>query len=265
MIKTQNKNKSRFLVKKEGEASKLLKDYVYDQEARVYEFWSKQSELHKFLFSLETILVNEVGVIDGKYGIERAHVAEVVYNRYYDDFYNQLDTKQSLYSKIDPSIDKIKEKWLNTLFRVGEFSFTYHFIPAVTKIFCPDMSRRGKAIRDKNLKIILKSVKKYDGGFKAFRYFSRVSMLGKIDMSTVWDDYVRLPEMPGYRSQYQRRLLRYYLADKYQYLYSFTDDLNREHTVVKIKNKTYSYRLERGKVVFYDYRNPHLFAYFKKK
>ena len=36
-------------------------------------------------------------------------------------------------------------------------------------------------------------------------YFSRISMLGKIDMSTVWTGYNRMPEMVGYQSKNQRR------------------------------------------------------------
>ncbi len=265
LIKIKNKNKARFLVKKQNEASHKLQEFVYNKEAETYEFWSKQSELSKALYTLETIIVNEVGVIDGKFGLERRSVAEVVINRYYDDFYNQLESDQILVEHISKDIEIKKQLWLNVLFKVGEFSFTYHYIPAVSQIFCPDMSRRGRAIRKKNLKIALDALKEYDGSFKAFRYFSRISMLGKIDMSSVWTDYQRLPEMVGYKSIHQAKLARYYHSDKYKYLYQFVDKDNIQYTVVKIKDKTYSMRWAKGRPVFYDYRNPHLFAYFSKK
>lgn len=265
IIKLKNKNKSKFIVKKENEASRKLKEFVNGKQKLVYELWSKEKELNKALYSLETILVNEVGVIDGKHGLERAAVAKVVFNRYKDDFYNQLDPNQPLAKLIDDQINISKEHWLNVLFRVGEFSFTYHYISGVVKIFCPDMSRRGRGIRNKNLKIILKASKTYDKSFKAFRYFSRVSMMGKIDMSSVWSDYVRLPEQIGYESLHQRRLMTYYIAGKYQYYYSFVDIKGIEFNVISINERTYSMRLKKGKPVFFDYRNPHLFAYFSKK
>lgn len=265
IIKTTNKKKAKFLVQKENASSDKLKNYVYQKQAEVYEYWASKSELFKALYVLETILVNEVGVLDGQFALERQSVAQVVINRYYDDYYNQLSEKQILYDFINKDIDKDDELWLNVLFRVGEFSFTYHYISAVSKIFCPDMSPRGKEIRNKNLKIILKVLKGYDGSFEAYRYFSRISMLGKIDMSTVWTGYRRLPEMVGYESQNQQKLMRLYLADKYQYLYTFVDKRNVEFTVVEIDDESYSMRWQKGKPVFYDYRNPHLFAYFSKK
>jgi hypothetical protein len=265
IIKSKNKKKSKFIVKKDNEASRVLREFVYKKQALVYEHWQKESELNKALYSLETILVNEVGILDGKHGLERAAVAEVVLNRHTDDFYNQLSKEQPIYNYINENIDKDKEHWLNVLFKIGEFSFTYHYIPGAAKIFCPDMSRRGKGIRNKNLKIILKTLKTYDKSFDAFRYYSRISMLGKIDMSSVWSDYKRIPELIGYESLHQRRLMTHYQSGKYKYYYSFFDRKGVEYNVVHIKDKTYSMRWEKGKPKFYDYRNPHLFAYFSKK
>lgn len=265
LVAIKNKNKAKFLVKKENEAAIDLRQYVYKKQAETYEFWAKQTELYKAMFSLETILVHEVGVIDGEHGLERMNVARVVLNRYHDDFYNQLEDDQPIVKYISKDIDTEEEKWLNVLFKIGEFSFTYHYIPAVTGIYCPDMSRRGKGIRGKNLKFALKTLRSHDGSFKAFRYFSRVSMLGKIDMSTVWTGYQRLPEGPGYKAAAQRRLLHRYYADRYQYLYSYRDSRKREFNVLKIGKKIYSMNWEKGQPVFYDYRNPHYFKYFSKK
>ena len=265
IIATKNKNKAKFLIKKENEAAYNLKNFVYRKEAQTYAWWAKKPKLMKALFSMETILVHEVGVLDGEHGLERMSVAGVVLNRVNDSFYNQLAQKQLILKFIPDDIDVEDEHWLNVLFRVGEFSFTYHYIPAVSGIFCPDMSRRGRSIRKDNLKFALRAMKFHDGKFNAFRYFSRISMLGKIDMSTVWTNYVRMPEIPGLESTHQRQLVSYYYADRYQYLYSFRDARGVQFAVVQIKDKSYAMRWSKGIPVFHDYRDPHLFAYFSKK
>lgn len=266
LIKIKNKNKAKFLVAKENEASQKMKEFVYSKQAKAYEFWSKQSVLNKALYSLETILYNEVGVIDGPYGLERSAVAKVVLNRYFDSFYNQLDPNQWMLRYINPKIETKNEKWLNVLFRIGEFSFTYHYIPAVVETFCPSMTKRSRKIRNKNLKISLKAIKSFEKDkFEGMRYFSRISMLGKIDMSSVWSSYSRLPEMVGYESSNQRKLLSYYLGDKYEFLYTFTASDKTEYTVIKTDLGIFAMKWSRGMPRFYDYRDPQLFAYFKKK
>ena len=263
--KVQNKKKAKFLIKKENEHSNDLKDFVYKKQAEVYEWWVKRSELSKALFAMETILVNEVGVIDGKHGLERQTVAKVVLNRYFDDFYNQLEADQQLVKYLNKDIETEKEKWLNVLFKVGEFSFTYHYIPAVEEIFCPDQSRRGIGIRRDNLKISLKAINEFTGDFKGFRYFSRVSMLGKINMASVWTEYEKLPEQVGYKSTNQAKLSRFFLADNYTYFYTFTDIKGLEYQAIRIDGEVYSMRWIKGKPIFFDYLNPHLFTYFSKK
>lgn len=265
IVQENNKKKAKFLIQKENEATKKLQDFVYSKQAETYKFWSKQSEIHKALYVLETILINEVGVLDGPFGLERISVAKVVLNRYHDDFYNQLEDDQIFMNYLDKNIDHEEELWLNVLFKVAEFSFTFHYIPGVAKIFCPDMSSRGNAIRRKNLKIALKTIRSHTGDFKGMRYFSRISMFGKIDMSSVWKDYERLPERVGYESLRQRQLAYQYHSNQYQYLYNFNDDKGVDYTVVKINERTYSMRWIKGKPVFFDYRNPHLFKYFVKK
>ena len=126
------------------------------------------------------------------------------------------------------------------------------------------MSRLGRNLRETNIKISLKAIKEYRPEFNVLRYFSRISMLGKIDMSSVWTDYKKLPEAPGHKAIEQRRLTRLYLADKYRYLYTFLDKKRVEYTVVQMGKKIYSLRWIKGKPVFFDYRNPQLFSYFKK-
>lgn len=266
IIQIENQKKAKKLVKAKNQATVKMKKFVYSKQAEVYRWWTKQSDLMRALFVLETILFNEVGTVDGKDALERYDVAQIVLNRIDDEFYSSLDPDQEIvkYLKMDYK-EYAKYKWLNALFRVGEFSFTYHYIGSVVKIFCPDMSRIGRNLREKNVKISLKSIKEYRPEFNVLRYFSRVSMLGKIDMSSVWFDYEKYPERPGYIVANQRKLIRFYLADKYQYLYSFTDPKGLSYQVIKIGDDTYSMRWVRGKPQFYKYRNPHLFKYFIKK
>ena len=266
IIQVKNKKKARKLVKEKNEATIRLKEYVYTKQAEVYKWWMDKPELMKALFVMETILFNEVGRVDGQDALERMDVAQIVLNRVGHPFYSSLDPNQELIKHLGLSEEKYgKNKWLNTLFRVGEFSFTYHYISSVVKIFCPDMSSIGRSLRSKNVKISLEALKDHKDSFNVLRYFSRVSMLGKIDMSTVWFDYEKYPERPGYEVQNQRLLARLFLAGKYQYLYSFTDPEGGSFQVVKIGDKTYSVNWKKGRPVFHKYRDPHLFKYFIKK
>ena len=266
IIQIKNRDKAKKLVLRKNQATLEMKKFVYTKQAEVYRWWTKQDPLMRAVFVLETALFNEVGTVDGKDALERYDVAQIVMNRVEDDFYSSLDPNQELVKYI-----KLKQKeyatykWLNALFRVGEFSFTYHYISSVVKIFCPDMSRAGRNLREKNIKISLKAIKNYRPDFNVLRYFSRISMLGKIDMSSVWFDYEQYPERAGYLVGNQRRLIRFYLADKYQYLYSFTDPKGLSFQVIKIGDDTYAMRWVRGKPQFYKYRDPHLFKYFLKK
>lgn len=266
IVKLKNKEKAKELVKEKNEATISLKDYVYSKQADVYLFWKNQSEFFKALFVLDTILFNEVGGVDGEDGLERADVVNVVLNRMNMPFYRTLEKDQLLWKYLPlPEPDIQKEHWLNVLFKVGEFSFTYHYIGAAVNIFCPDMSRAGKALRAENLKIILKNVKKFTGKFTGVRYFSRVSMKGKIDMSTVWSDYEKIAERPGFETSNSNQLAHYYLNNEYRYLYSFIDPKGLKYQVVEIKDQTYSMTWVRGRPKFFNYRNPHLFTYFSQK
>jgi hypothetical protein len=266
IVKAKNRKKAKKLVKNKNEASIELKKFTYKKQAEVYNFWRKKKRLWKAMFSQETILFNEVGTIDGKDALERHDVAHIVMNRVQDSFYSNLTETQPLvkYLNLKPK-EWEKEKWLNTLFKIGEFSFTYHYISSVVKIFCPDMSRRGKQIRNKNLKIALKAMKEPRENYKVFRYFSRVSMLGKIDMASVWSDYVKIPEKPGFEVSRQKKLRRLYYADKYHFLYNFTDPKGISFQVIEINARTYSMTWKRGRPRFFKYRDPHLFTYFSKK
>jgi hypothetical protein len=266
IIKSKNKKKAALIVKNKNQASIALKEFTYEKQAETYNFWRNKPQLWKSLFVLETILYNEVGTVDEPDGLEREDVAHIVMNRVLDPVYSQLNSKQPLVKELNlKASDWKKEKWLNTLFRVGEFSFTYHYIPSSSKIYCPDMSRRGKSLRKRNLKISLKALKNIRTDFDVFRYFSRVSMLGKIDMSTVWKNYIAVAEKHGYEVPNQKKLLKIYNSNKYEFFYKFTDPKGTDFQVLRIQNKVYSMTFKRGRPFFYKYRNPHLFKYFRKK
>lgn len=266
IIKLKNKEKAKQLVHEKNQATIKLKEYTYSKQADVFMFWQKQPELMKALFVLETILYNEVGSVDGVDGLERADVVKVVLNRMKIPFYRTLEKTQPLWKYIPLSEEEIqKEHWLNVLLKIGEFSFTYHYIGASSKIFCPDMSRAGKNLRAENLKIALKTMQSYAAKFKAVRYFSRVSMRGKIDMSSVWTDFKKVEERPGYEAINNNQLGHYYLNNEYRYLYSFIDPKGHKYQVVEIKDKIYSMTWVRGRPKFFNYRNPHLFTYFAEK
>ena len=261
IIQSKNKAKAQKLVKEKNESAIALKDFVLKNQEETYRFWTRQKPLMRSLYVMETILFNEVGRVEGKRIFERNDVAQIVINRLDDPFYSTLDPKQKLALQLGD--DSKGYPWLNVLFKVGEFSFTYYYISTVVKIFCPDGSRVGRKLRQENLKISIKAMKHPRSKFSATRYFSRVSMLGKIDMSSVWENHRPINERAGDRLEGQRVLLKQYLADKYQFFYSFTDPSGRNFEVIEIRDEVYCVTWRKGKPIFYQYRDPHLFKYFE--
>src|SRR5690606_22125538 len=159
-----------------------LKDYVYSRQADVYKYWLGQSELNRAIFVIETILMNEVGGVDGDEALERMDVARVVMNRLDKPQYLSIGKKEFIHPylrKVTSDIHLKNEKFLNALFKQGAFSFTYYYKSGVSKIYCPDLSRKAKNIRQKNIEIALQVLKEEDSTFKATRYFSRASMIGR--------------------------------------------------------------------------------------
>ena len=174
-----------------------LKDFVLTKEGAAYEFWSKKSELFQYLYALETILYAEVGRIDAPDALERRDVAQVVINRFSHPMYSEMLTTDALYSYIPKELLNKTNKWLNVLFKEGEFSFTYFYIPGNMHIYCPDMSKVGQFLRRENVRIALELLNKPRKNFPALRYFSRMSMYGRIEMDSLWEDYKALGEVPG--------------------------------------------------------------------
>lgn len=265
LILPENRQKSRELIKEHNQAQLQLKEFVFSRQSDSFEFWKKQSEVNKALFTLDTILYNEVGDVDKDEPLERLDVAQVVFNRQGVDEYHTLKKDQPLYKRL---LEKFSEKdiqseaWLNILFRQGEFSFTYYYIPGVVKMFCSDLSPLGRRLQHENLEIALSVLREPRMDFTPLRYFSRASMLGRINMASVWDNYQKFPERAGLLMNNQGELKKSYQKGEFTFLYEFIDPKGEGYIVLEINNKICVAKLTPGGPIFYSYRNPHYFAYF---
>lgn len=253
------------LVTKRSVAKHILKDFILKREAEAWRFWAQKAEIHQAFFAMETILINEVGTLDTKDALERKDVSQVVINRRNIPSYSELTAKDSITSYLkDLGMEKIqKHPWLNVLFKEGEFSFTYFFIPASMRIFCSDQSPTGKFLQRENLGIALQMLRSPNYPFRAIRYFSRASMVGRIDMAPMWVGHDTFPERPGIEVSGQK-VEAALKRGQYQYFYTFTDPEGKNFDVVEVNERTYV--VSDGPVrKVYQYRNPHLFRYFVKK
>lgn len=241
-----------------------LKKFVLTKEAQTYEFWAKQSDLMQALFSLETILYNEVGRSDAPDALERRDVAQIVMNRSENSHYNKFSKSDVLPDYLNTNTkDQNKNKWLNVLFKEGEFSFTYFYIPENYQIYCPDMSRSGRFYRRENIRIAINSLNHPRKKFKALRYYSRVSMFGRIKMDSLWSDFIPLPEVPGKLVKNAKKLINKIGTVPRTILYKFKGkEPNDIFHVIEINNKKYVVDANNTKNIYY-YRNPHLFRYFE--
>ena len=258
---------NRELIREHNQASNRLKEFVYKKQAEVYQYWLHQPELARAIFVLETILLNEVGGVDGEEALERMDVARVVMNRLDKPRYLAIGENEFIYpylKKVTSDFHLKDEKWLNALFKQGEFSFTYYYMSGVAKIFCPDMSPMAKRLRNQNVKIALQVLKEEDTSFKPTRYFSRASMIGRIHMDSIWEDYIPYPERPGLLVDGQKKLLKAYESGSYTYHYSFKDPAFQIFQVLEIDGKSYAMGEKNGVKLFYQHRNPHYFRYFTR-
>lgn len=239
-----------------------LKEYVLKKEAESYTYWSKKSDLFQYLYAMETILYAEVGRIDAPDALERRDVGQVVINRYSHPFYSEISRDDSIFEYLPKDLSVKNFKWLNVLFKEGEFSFTYFYIQGNLHIYCPDMSKTGQFLRRENVRIALELLNKPRKNFDALRYFSRMSMFGRIEMDTLWENYKSLEEVPGNPVKNPKKLSTLYKQDRYKFLYDFkVSETGKIYVVVEIKGKTYVIDYLNPKHVFY-YRNPHSFRYF---
>ena len=239
-----------------------LKEFVLKKEAASYEYWSKKSELFQYLYALETILYAEVGRIDAPDALERRDVAQVVINRFSNDYYSNMGAEDALNEYLSKDLKTKDHKWLNVLFKEGEFSFTYFYIPGNLHIYCPDMSKVGQFLRRENVRIALALLNKPRKDFPAMRYFSRVSMFGRIEMDSLWENYKAVGEVPGRPVKNKKKLGDLYKQDRYKYLYDFETNHNKKtYIVVEMKGKPYVVDFNKPSQVYY-YRNPNQFRYF---
>lgn len=263
----KNSTPNRQLILQHNEAANRLKDFVYTKQAEVYKYWLNQPELPRAIYVLETILLNEVGGVDGDDALERMDVARVVLNRLDKPKYLVIGKKEFIHpylKKVTSEFHIKNERWLNALFKQGEFSFTYYYMNGVAKIFCPDMSPKAKKLRAQNVEIALQVLKEGPTSFKTTRYFSRASMIGRIHMDSIWEDYIPYPERPGLLAEGQEKLLKALSDGDYQYLYSFKDPEFTLYQVLEIKGRNYALGEKNGIKLFFEHRNPHYFRYFTK-
>lgn len=260
---TKKKINSELLLRERAGALGNLKKFVLTNEARTYEFWSKQSELMQALFVIETILYNEVGRVDAPDALERQDVTQIVNNRFENSKYNTLTSADSITPYLTANkISTSANKWLNILFKEGEFSFTYFYIPGNFSIYCPDMSRTGQFYRRENTRMALRLLNQPRKKFKALRYYSRVSMYGRISMESLWSDFTPLDEVPGNPLKNPKKIKNAFDAKEGLLLYKFTnEEMKKTFQVFELKNKKYVVDLDNTKNI-YNYRSPHLFRYF---
>lgn len=251
------------LLRERADALGNLKKFVLANEARAYEFWSKQSELMQALFVIETILYNEVGGSDAPDALERKDVTQLVNNRFENTKYNTLTAADSITPYLVANKININaNKWLNILFKEGEFSFTYFYIPANFSIYCPDNSRTGQFYRRENTRIALRLLNQPRKNFKALRYYSRVSMYGRISMDSLWNDFAPLDEVPGKPLKNSKKIKSAFDGQKGLFLYKFINkEMKKTFQVFELNNKKYVVDLDNTKNIYY-YRSPHLFRYF---
>lgn len=254
------------LIAEQSKAKHVIQQYVWEKLGQTYSFWKKRNELMQALFVLETILFNEVGTVDGESALERRDVLQVALNRYNMDEYSIIPKDDVIFNFVADENQKEKvetNRWLNLMMKEGEFSFTYFFIHGNVRIYCPDMTRVGKKLRKTNLLLALEALRKPRFDFKAVRYFSRASMLGRIDMSTIWNEFAEIGERPGLEIKRDESLFKALSQQKYTYHYSFLDQTGQRFKVLEIDDDVvvFSPRLRK----FFTHRSPHFFRYYEPK
>lgn len=250
------------LLAEKAHALSNLREFVLTKEAEAYEFWARQPPLYQSLYAIETILYAEVGRLDAPDALERRDVAQIVINRFDHPVYSSLGEKDALTAYLPKELKTSEHKWLNVLFKEGEFSFTYFYIPGNFHIYCPDVSKVGQFLRRENVRIAQDYFKKPRKDFKALRYFSRMSMFGRIEMDSLWENYQALPEVPGKPVKNPKKLSQLFKQDRYRFLYHFNSGAKkRTYLAVEMNGKNYVVDALNPKALYY-YRNPHHFRYF---
>lgn len=266
LIKPQSQSKLKQIARERVHATENLKSFVLNKLKSVYEYWHQTDEVYRALFISDLILLHEVGRPTQNNLQERQDIAQVILNRKESQKYSKIMETDVLFPFLKKIFKRKSESpapWLDVLFKEGEFSFTYYFIPSVSHIFCPEVHKTAAKMREKNLSVALDQMKNPDWDFKALRYFSRISMVGKVDMALLWGgEYEALPERPGRLiklSSLQRKKLK---KNDFQYYYSFQTQNGQSYDVINLLGRTYSVlNIEKTPLV-YQYKDPQYFRFF---
>ncbi len=254
-------NQKDYLAKK-NEARFQLINFHHEKVRDLMKFWQGRDDEMQFLFAIDLILYNEVGALKDV-DLERRDVVRVVINRHKDPEFSQFSTDDPLFKEATMK-EKIN-KWLVVLLKKGEFSFTYYYFKAAKNMYCLPNSYPDRKLRTENLKLALAVKKTKFPHFTALRYFSRESMFARIDMTPIWSDYVKIEEGRGELIKNKakvQKLKKLHQKGKYDYLYSFLEGKKEECHVFHFK-KEKAVRCDDGH--YYDYRNIHLFKYFRRR
>lgn len=251
------------------EASRKLKKFVYAKNAEVYKALLQESELTQALYVFDQILLHEVGNATPANYRDRIDVAQVVVNSRYHPDLSELDDDETMFEYLEAQgVDEEtleSPSWLNVMFKELRFSFTLYYIPAVRHVFCPDQFRTAKITREKNLHLITDVLQNPRLDFRAVRYYSRWSMVGRMDMSKVWRGFKMIPERVGARYKDDSGLKRAIANGKYRYLYSFTELHGGRYHAIEVGPKIYALKGTLQKPEFYAHRDPHKFRFFEEK
>ncbi len=243
-------------------ATKALEDFVYSKEAMAYKYWAKIPDVYRHTYVLDTVLYNEVGSLDPE-GVDKRDVLKTFINRTVTKGFNDLDKSDLVWKPLN-GFNTQNYKWMNALFKKGQFSFTYHYFSAVKNIFCAPMSKWANSLRKKNLKLI-KDFENFDPNkepFKLFYYFSRVSMLGRINMTKIWyKDSNPISTRVGSLVK-EKSLKKHLKEERFRYLFRFQENL-KEYMAIEVKNKSYAVDLSNSS--FYNLRDSNIFKFFAKK
>jgi len=243
-------------------ATQALERFVYNKEAMAYKYWAKLPTIYRRAYVLDTVLHNEVGSLDPE-GVDKKDVLKTFINRTVTKGFNNLG-KSDLIWKFLVGVKTEDYKWMNALFKKGQFSFTYHYFSAVKNIFCAPMSKWSIKIRNKNLKLIdnFRDFDPMKEPLKLFYYFSRVSMLGRIDMTKIWyKDSFPVSTRVGAKLK-EKSLNKSLKEEKFRYLFRFQENM-KEYMAIEVKNKAYAVDLSTKS--FYNLRDSNIFKFFAKK
>lgn len=251
--------------KDRAQTTDKLKKFVYSRQAQLYKYFSTKPEVDQALLALDQVLLNELGEATALNFRDRRDVAQVVINRRWNPSYSTLNPHDNLRPYLRKLGVKPQFPWLNTLFKEAEFSFHLHYMIASEHSFCPDFYRLAQKTRKKNILLALKQLKSPDLSFPALRYFSRFSMVGKIDMAPIWSDFEPLPESAGRRIRHDKKLRRAFNKNHYQYLYQFKDESHQNFDVIQINDDIYSVLNYPKAPKFFNYRDPNKIQFFQPK